>query len=101
MRRDKERAERRAMRRGDNIDVLGRSGALYREKPLVTPRGSLYYPRRYQGKGTAAAATMLSGVAGAWTVPHDIRISASDGHDSNFRRIDGDGCAARRVLLHE
>jgi hypothetical protein len=65
MRRGKERAKLRAMRRDDDIDVVGRSDALRREKPLVTPRGSLYYPRRYQGKGTAAAATMLSGVAGA------------------------------------
>jgi len=65
MRRGKERAEHRATRRRDDVDVIGRSDALRREKPLVTPRGSLYYPQRYQGKGTAAAATMLSGVAGA------------------------------------
>ena len=58
---------RSAMRRGrgGDVEVIDRSDALCREKPLVTPRGSLYYPRRYQGKGTAAAATMLSGVAGA------------------------------------
>ena len=36
-----------------------------REKLLVTLGGTLYYSARYQGKGTAAAATMLSGVAGA------------------------------------